>query len=758
MIEVEHPTLGIIEFPDGTSPEQMKAAIQKAEGGAVPAPLDSPAPAVAQEQPSAQQQTVSAQPESEEGRAWYDKIPHWVALRQMADAIMETGGGYLRVYDGESPADVISDIISKSPTSVPAELAASMGTGTLAQVAGGIAGIGKTVADGPAEGAEAVENVSSAMTYMPKAESSQEAMLAMEELGAAWEKLQGISGGAGEGLAKAMGAEPGSPEAGAAYAAGATLPDALAMLLPASKLKRAAPEPPPASIEELAKGVEVAGSDSKFIPGKKAVERAMAQEVRPEMETVRAFEDLGMPAESVPPEVLSGNEAFRELAGAARSVPASESSVRYGQFLENLKTKADELAVRAEVDDPSVLNMNVADEITSGIERARGIESKLYDQLDGSVRPDKKVNVTPITDKLLSRLDEVGGDVSELGGIERKLFKRFLTRTNDALGRPIYAPKEKTWSAMTGLRKELNAAREGKGGFGDAASYELDTYANAVSGTLKGIADDLGFGDTYTQAMQATGAKKAAQEAAQKVLGKQLDRSFTATFDKKMNSLTKGQVKEFDDAVKALPEDMREQAVKSMVYRKLFKQKDMDSPINISGFNQWYNELSSNELAKRSLYKHLDPQTRKDLNNLGRAVGAIKRANEKSIMTGRLLAAQEGFNMAENILRKVAGGVLRMTGLGSGAAGEAAASVLQTARKGKRLNIAASDLLGSPSFQRHVSNIVSDAKAGTLQKSEKALKDSLGWKRYTAALSDAEKQAIARMGVTAWLNSSAVEP
>ncbi|WP_417216610.1 hypothetical protein [Alcanivorax sp.] len=34
MIEVEHPTLGVLEFPEGTAPEQMKAAIQKAEQGA----------------------------------------------------------------------------------------------------------------------------------------------------------------------------------------------------------------------------------------------------------------------------------------------------------------------------------------------------------------------------------------------------------------------------------------------------------------------------------------------------------------------------------------------------------------------------------------------------------------------------------------------------------------------------------------------------------------------------------------------------
>tara|TARA_A100000171_G_scaffold4204_2_gene3446 strand:- start:5622 stop:7781 length:2160 start_codon:yes stop_codon:yes gene_type:complete len=34
MIEVEHPTLGVLEFPDGTAPEQMKAAIQKAEQSA----------------------------------------------------------------------------------------------------------------------------------------------------------------------------------------------------------------------------------------------------------------------------------------------------------------------------------------------------------------------------------------------------------------------------------------------------------------------------------------------------------------------------------------------------------------------------------------------------------------------------------------------------------------------------------------------------------------------------------------------------
>jgi len=741
MIEVEHPTLGIIEFPDGTSPEQMKAAIQKAEGGAVPAPQDAPAPTVTQEQPS------PAEAQKEKGVL--DYIPGYAL---MEDMLGTTAGMAVTDRSPEGLKAALGNFVENTPPVVAAEALASFITGLGAQAGGGLAGIYKTATDGPEAGAATVESAQENVTYAPKAAGTQEAMKNMEIVGVAWEKLQDLTGNASEYLATVAGAEPGSTGAGVAYAAGSALPDAMSMMFPAAKMRRGAPEAPPASIEDIAKGVEIAGSDSKFIPGKKAVEKAVAQEVRPEVETVRAFEDMGMPAEAVPAEVLSGSDTFRELAGVARSVPGSESSIRYGQFLDNLKTKADELAKRADADDPSVLNLNVEEALTRGIERARTIEKDLYDSLDSAVRPDKKVDVSPITSKLLGRLDEVGGDLSELSGMEKRLFQRFLSRQKDAFGRTIYAPKEKTWSGLTGLRKELNAARGGKGGFGDAASYELDDYANTVSGTLRQAADEMGFGDQYAQAMQATGAKKAAQEAAQKVLGKNLDKSFTAMFDTRMNNLVKGRVKEFDDAVKALPEGQREQAIKSMVYQKAFKQQDMNSPVDIAGFNRWYNMLDSNEGAKRALFKHLDPQTRKDINNLGRAVGAIKRANEKSIMTGRLLAAEEGFSPAQNIIRRVAGGLAGMAGLNGGAAGNAALTAIQSARKGKRLNIAASDLLGSPSFQRHVSNIVSDAKAGTLQKSEKALKDSLGWKRYAAALSDADRRAISRMGVTAWLS------
>ena len=751
MIEVEHPTLGIIEFPDGTSPEQMKAAIQKAEGGVVPAPQDAPVPAVTQDPPA---------PAEAEDQPWYESVPQFVAARQLYDAAGEVLSGYRDLASGESPMDEFGAALSKSPTSVPAEMAASMVTGAAGQSLGGLYGIGKTAASGAEEGARAVEDVSGSLAYQPKAESTQRAMQSVAKAGEAWERLQELTGGAGAALAEAAGAEPGSTAAGVAYAAGATVPDAIGTLFPAARLRKGAAgaEPAPATVEELTRGVQAAGSDRILTGAGRAAEEAVAREVRPEIGTVKAFEDIGLPAESVPAEVLSGSGPFRELAGVARSVPGSESSIRYGQFLDNLKTKADELAKRADADDPSVLNLNVEEALTRGIERARTIEKDLYDSLDSAVRPDKKVDVSPITSKLLGRLDEVGGDLSELSGMEKRLFQRFLSRQKDAFGRTIYAPKEKTWSGLTGLRKELNAARGGKGGFGDAASYELDDYANTVSSTLRKAADEMGFGDQYAQAMQATGAKKAAQEAAQKVLGKNLDKSFTAMFDTRMNNLVKGRVKEFDDAVKALPEVQREQAIKSMVYQKVFKQQDMNSPVDIAGFNRWYNMLDSNEGAKRALFKHLDPQTRKDITSLGKAVGAVKRANEDTIATGRLLAAQEGFKLGESIIKKVAGGLPlvggMMGGQTGGIAGAAAGSALQGARQAKRLNVATSDLLGSPSFQRHVANIVSDAKAGTLRKSEKALSESIGWKRYLSALPKAERDAAKRAGVTAWLNSA----
>ncbi|HAD46387.1 MAG TPA: hypothetical protein DEB61_00825 [Alcanivorax sp.] len=754
---VEHPTLGELEFPDGTPPEAIKSAIRKAEqdmqGGGAPDSQPQAAAGGAQDQ-----RPPTAATEQDQGLlgAAADTLRKYIPGIDMA---MDVGSA-------DSVGEGFRRFLENSPPATAIEALATLGGGLAGQVAGGYGGIYGAATDGAEKGAENVDRIAGAMSYEPRMNGAQAALRNMELAGRGWEALQGIMGTGGAELARAAGADPNSKAAAMAYAAGSTMPDAIASLVPATRAVRGSQaargaDAPPASagIEDLAAGVEAASNDRILGGGaRRRAARAVAEEVRPQPDLTRSFQELGVAPESVPPEVLSGNQAFRQLAGTARSVPASPLAIRYRQFLQDLSAKADDLSRQADAEDTAALNINVADDLQGDIARARQVEQDLYGRVDEAVAPATPVDVSPIADKLLTRLDEVGGDPRELSTFERRLMPRFLDRRTSETGQVEYTPKPKTWAALTGLRKELNAARGGKGGFGDAASYELDDYARTVSEAQRQAADQIGIGEDYAAAMEATGVKKAAQETAQKLLGKNLDKSFSAMFGTRMGNLSKGRVKEFEDAVNAIPESRRRQAVTSMVYDKIINRKNMDGRLDIAGFNRWYNELNSNPQAKRALFGQLDQQTRRDVDNLGKAVSAIKRANEDMVATGRLMAADQGFQLSESIVRKIAGALPIVGGIVGGrtgtAAGAASSAMSAGGRQAGRLNSAASELLAAPEFQRHVANIVSDAGRGLVRQSERALRDSIGWRRYYGALPKRDRDAITAAGLTGWLNDA----
>lgn len=716
----------------------------------------------APEQESAGPAEPSPAPEDQEA-PWYESVPQFVAARQLYESAGKVLEGYQSIARGESPVEPFAEAVSKSPGAVPAEMAASMASGLAGQVAGGLAGAADTAIRGPEQGAKTVADVSEAITYQPRAESSQRAMEPLAAVGEAWQNLQEITGGSAEKLAVALGADRGSPAAGTAYAAGAVIPDAVGMLIPGSRMRKA-PEAT-RTVEGMAGNIEQAGRGG--IGRRGAAERAsqsLAEEVHPQGEVVRALEEIGMPAESVPPEVLSGNQAFREVAGTARSVPGSELSSRYRAFMEDLSRRADELSRAADADDVGTVNARVEEGLAEKISQASKIEGELYKRVEDSIAPNTPVDVSEITGALRSRIGEVAGDMAELSPMERRLVGRFMQKQDDGVGGVTYVDKPKTWSAVSGLRKELNAARSGKSTFGDAASYDLNKYGSLVSGTQRRIADEMGFGDDYAAAMKATGIKKSAQEAAEKLLGKQLGESFSVKFDSKVTGLAKGRVKEFQEAVEAIPAGQRQGAVTSFVYDQIIDRRNMDPRANIAKFNAFYNSLQSNPAAKTALYRNLPKRARQDIDALGKITSAVKRANEDKIATGRLAAAEQGFKLGESIVGKV-GQSLSISGGGTvggmiggpagSAAGAATGAALTAGKKPTRLNVAASEVLASPVFQRHVVNVVNRAKEGRLLASEKGLAASPAWKKYVASLPAVERRAISRLGVSEWLKSAA---
>lgn len=653
------------------------------------------------------------------------------------------------------------------------ETAATVATGAVAELGGGLTYLPALAAGGPDAAQATKEGVSRALTYRPRTRTGGEYLDKLSVIGQFFEWLQDRGSEGGVAFATGLGAEEGSPAAGVGAAAGSIVPDAAAALLgvrPAARAGRvdtptipARTTPPPTpepTVAQVTENIRGASKDGVLNGGtRRRSTEALVEQVQPDTEVTGALRDVGIAPETVPAEVVSGSTAFRQAAGAARSVPASPLATRYRDFLDTLSRTADELKAKAGANDIGSVNYNVERNLTDNIDRARQVENSLYTEVDQLVETQfgksATVDTTPIYDRLLSELDSVGGDVSKLSGAEKRLFARFVNAEKDAAGNVTYSPRPETWGGITKLRKELNAAGEGKGEFGDAATFEAQEYARLVSETQKVAADTLGIGEQFREALRATGVKKSAQEAAQSLLGSRLDKSFSAVFDTKVGQLSKGRIKEFEDVVQAIPEPVRKEAVTSFVFTKIMDPKNMDARVNVAGFNKWFNELSSNPQAKATLYKYLDPETRRSVEALGKITSAVKRANEDAVKTGLIGSVDEGFKLSESIIGKVMrAGAVGAASAGGGAIAGAGAAAATSAKGSKGLSQAASDLLADPAFQSQVANKIRNADANTMLRGEESLSRTPAWRKFFASITPEQRKAIRNVGITAWLISS----
>lgn len=658
----------------------------------------------------------------------------------------------------EQGMSVPQAIAEYSPGAIAGESALTLGTGIVGQVAGGLAGLGALA--GGASGEEAgqrVRDVSGAMTYQPRTAGGQMAMQQMERIGRALEAYERMSGEGAGYLAYATGLTD-SPASPAAQTIGEVVPAIAGMLIPGGQGRRAvqqAPAPQADALRGITQGIQAAESARPGSAARAGALEDVALRAEPQPEIAGAFEASGIPVSQVPAPVVSGSQEFRQIATAARSVPASPAAVQWKEFLGDVSRRVDELASQAEAQPLDVLNVNVSTKLNRTIDDARRAEREAYaivegaDDVPGLIARNEAVDTTPMFDALMARVNEVGGDLTQLTGADRKMLGRIAVKGEDG----AYQPRPMTWAGLTNLRKEMNAARSGKGAFMDAADYEIENYANLVSGTARRNAEAKGFGEEYALAMEATGVKKRAQEAAQQALGRNLDQSFSKILESRGNALAKGQIDEFRKVVNSLGDDqLRREAVTSFVFNKIIDTRNMDNRLAVADFSKWYNDLNAKPQAKAELYKYMDADTQKTIDNIGTMASAIKRANEDFIATGRLATLDDGFKLADSLVGKI-GRYALMTKLGPVA--DMAAGSLQ--RQSRKLPEAASDLIGSPEFQGFVTRTMADPTGAKARAAERALAASAPWRRFYTRLPEAERTAIRNSGVIAWLQSQEPE-
>jgi hypothetical protein len=667
---------------------------------------------------------------------------------------------------GQQPAQGMSvpqAIAEYSPGAIAGETALAVGSGIAGQIVGGLSGLGALAGGAsPQEAGQRVRDVSGAMTYEPRTAGGQMAIGHLERLGRALEFIEQQSSKGAGAIGYAAGLQD-TPDSPASQTIGEVVPAIAGMVVPGGQARRvAAPAPVAAArgeagLQQVAQGVRAAESAPVGSGARAGAIEDLAVRAELQPDVARAFEESGIPPRQVPAEVLSGSQEFRQVAGGARSVPASPAAVQYRDFLNDVSRRVDDMAADAGAESTGSLNLRVAETLQKNIDDARKAERQAYgvlegvDGVPGLISPTSRVDVSPIFDVVMKRLDDVGGDGSQLSAADRRMLGRVAVRNDDG----SFTPKEMTFAGLTNLRKELNAARSGKGGFMNAADFEVEQYANAVSAATRKNAEDLGRGDAYAAAMEATGVKKRAQEAAQALLGKKLEKSFSAVMDARVDSLRKGRIAEFNKAMDSVPPELRTDAATSYVFGKIIDQSNMESRLNISGFNKFYNELSANPDAKAALYRHLEPETRKTVENIGKMTSAIKRANEDFIATGRLQTLDQGFKLADSFVGKLGRFALASKIPGGGIVADAASGAM--AKNSRRLEVAASDLMGSPDFHGFVANVIADPTGAKARAAERALTKSAPWRKFYVALPQADRTAIRNGGAIAWLQSQEPE-
>ncbi|MGI9252100.1 MAG: hypothetical protein ACR2PR_13090 [Pseudohongiellaceae bacterium] len=631
-----------------------------------------------------------------------------------------------------------------------AETAATIGSAIVAEPVSGLAGIAGAVLPGEAgQGAEWVEGVQDAMTYQPRGEAGQEYL---GDVGSFLEPVGEALTDAETGMGETVLELTGSPElATAAH----TVPTAALEALGLGILKKSS-KAADAAVDAQERVRVTPNMDSADIADEMTMpeemsyeqiteklrlddKKAVAEQVLPDEEIFRAAEELGV---ELNPGHYSTNEAFIRVEQAIKSQPQSKLAAREAEAITQLGKRADELIKETGGDiDRSILDDAVGGEMRGTIDQLGDSAEKLYKRVNDKIPPATKVTARGSRAYLETRLNELGGDVSGLTAPERALYQVFQS------------DKPPTYARLDQLRRDVGAGYKRQGVFKDEVSGNLDGVYKALIRDQQGVADAFGVGNQFKAGRKMVQTRKALENNAIKLLGKELNKSILPKLTQAATGLTKGDTKQFQNLMRALPEGQRTRAAATLL-NDLFVMGQRGRGGSIGqGFARSYDALDRNPGAKAELFKYLPESTRTRFEAIGKVSQGIYRAKalENTSRTARdILEALQTGGMASRMLDKTTDTVLgRMTFM-PGPTRWLAAGAKAAKTMGKELGDkakAAEKLMASREFERAI-NL---AMENRVREADIMLRRSGLWKAWRKTVGEGTQRQLNSIGPIAWL-------
>lgn len=692
-----------------------------------------------------------------------DKAGDTQAATQLANAIR--AGQFDEPQPQEGPLiGAARDVIGG------AEALGTLATGAIAEPIAGVAGlVGAALPGEEGQGARFVEQTREALTYQPKTESGQAIVSGIAESAPIQALARGLSaaerasGDVGARVYEAAGLDP-----ALGYAAYSALPAGLIELAGLGAPGKAGKQ-----LARRAEGLEeVAGSQRAEIealqadkPMRESVE-AVAQEVQAgdaeritelaqfDPSVVKAASDLGF--DEIPPSIAAGNAQFRDVAQGMASIAGSQAKAQYGQFLEQLATKADDLIEEGGGTlDKAALSARYFDETERVINDLSTQENALYRDIEAAVKPGQKVPVTGLR-------DYIDGKVAEFGSVGD------MPKPLQDMHKLVYTPEGKiripTYAAFNQKRRELGQAIGTKSGpYGDAETGTLKDLYGAIKTQQRTIVDGAGVGDLQDAADALTIKRNAIQDTKVDILGRDLSKDLMPQVAAKITGLPKGNVTKFKELIDGVPENLRQEVVVSAL-NDLMRGTGADQRgMGAARFVGFMNDLNRSPTAKSALYKYLPKKTQRSLDNLNKVATGVYKANKESITTGKI--AQFFPENQTFIGRLMGAGKRLLTDVTPG--GRVASEAVEAATEGVSEFLsnsttsakAANELLASPQLQELMKRAVRDGvtEGGLItdktKNLEKVIVRSKAYKKWADTLSGSQLARLSSLGLSSYLLS-----
>jgi len=471
----------------------------------------------------------------------------------------------------------------------------------------------------------------------------------------------------------------------------------------------------------------------------------VADAVYPDLATIESAQRLDV---VLNPEHYSTNTAFQDVARAIKSRPGSElqkievaALAKLDGESKKLVTDLDGRIDRAEFSDD--VYMETRAKIDELDQRAKAG----YKKVDDAIPDATLVDPTSIDAFLKQRLEGLGGRVDMLNPIEKKLYK--LIHQEGKIVPPTYM-------ALDRIRKEIGMGYKRQGEFkelGDASLTEGYGLLSDVQGRVAHAFPD-GIGDVYDASRGLVSTRKALEQSAVAMFGKDMAGSLVPKIRTAANNLVGGDTSHFKKLMNALPEHLRAKAAANVLGEILAGGTKKGADVG-GAFAASWKSLNNKPTAKNLLFSYLTKESRQRFDDIGRVTNSIIQSTRKSLSnpsgsSGPIIAALNDLSAVEKLYdggKKVLAAEGVSSTLGVPGIGSAAVVGGLLSKTRSPMIVAVDELLTSPQF----SAAMNKAIAGDVAAANKIVEGSSAYNKWIPTLSSQERANLAKVGFIAWL-------